>query len=62
MRVRGLGSAIEIGELLLKYSELVNTWFAWWTFSVLNFCGIIFVRETKKKTLTFDVFHNNNIF
>lgn len=65
MRVRGIGSAmanfVNWGSAALvtgcyfKYSELVNTWFAWWTFSVFNFCGILFVsiflKETKKKVL-----------
>lgn len=65
MRVRGIGSAMAnfvnwgcaalVTGCYFKYSELVNTWFSWWTFSAFNLSGILFVliflRETKKKNL-----------
>lgn len=65
LHVRGLGSSMAnfvnwgsaaiVTGFYFKYTALVNAWFAWWTFSVFNFCGIffviIFLRETKKKVL-----------
>lgn len=63
--VRGLASgaativnwasvALVIGVYLV-YAESVQDWFAWWTFAVLNIIAllfaIIFIRETKGKTL-----------
>ena len=65
LRVRSLGSAMAnfinwgsaaiVTGFYLKYSELVNSWFAWWTFSFFNFCGIFFVlfflKETKRQIL-----------
>lgn len=65
LRVRGLGSSMAnfvnwgsaaiVTGFYFKYSAVVNTWFAWWTFSIFNLSGIVFViiflRETKKKVL-----------
>lgn len=65
MHVRGLGSAMAsfvnwgsaaiVTGFYFNYSELVNPWFAWWSFSVFNLLGIIFVaiflKETRKKLL-----------
>lgn len=52
--VNWASAALVIGVYLL-YAEHVREWFAWWTFAVLNiialFFGIIFIRETKGKTL-----------
>lgn len=49
------GSAAIVTGFYFKYSAIVNSWFAWWTFSIFNFCGIFFViffvKETKKKVL-----------
>ena len=63
--IRGLGSAMAnfvnwgsaaiVAGFYFKYEDLVNPWFAWWTFSIFNICGIIFaaifLKETKKKVL-----------
>lgn len=65
IKVRGVASgmativnwaslALVIG-VYLEYAELVQDWFAWWSFSVLNIVAVlfalIFIRETKGKTL-----------
>ena len=65
MHVRGIGSSLAtftnwgsaaiVAGCYFKYSNLVNLWFSWWTFSVFNFVGLIFViffvPETKGKSL-----------
>ena len=49
------GSAAIVLGFYFSYSEFVNLWFAWWTFSVINIIGVLFVAffvpETKGKTL-----------
>ena len=49
------GTAAIVTGFYFNYSELVNSWFAWWTFSIFNCIGVIFVvifvRETKGKSL-----------
>lgn len=65
IKVRGVASgmativnwvslALVVG-VYLEYAELVQEWFAWWSFSVLNALAVvfalIFIRETKGKTL-----------
>ena len=48
-------SSVAVTGLYLSYANLVNPWFAWWTFSLINFGGlvfiVIFVVETKGKAL-----------
>ncbi len=65
LRLRGIGSSIAnfvnwgtaaiVAGFYFNYSELVNVWFSWWSFSLFNFCGIffvlLFVSETKRKVL-----------
>lgn len=65
LRVRGVGSGIAtlvnwataaiVTGFYLDYAERVRQWFAWWTFSVMNIAGLMFVAvfvfETKGKTL-----------
>ncbi len=65
LRVRGVGSGIAmfvnwgaaavVTGLYLDYAKIVNLWFAWWTFSILNVAAIVFVVffvfETKGKNL-----------
>ena len=65
LRVRGVGSGVAtfvnwgtaavVTGVYLDYAKAVNTWFAWWTFSIFNFAAIIFVilfvYETKGKSL-----------
>ena len=65
LRVRGTGSGIAtvmnwgtaaiVTGFYLDYAKTVQTWFAWWTFSIFNLAGIIFVLvfvfETKGKSL-----------
>ncbi len=65
LRVRGVGSGIAtfvnwgaaaiVAGLYLDYAKIVNVWFAWWTFSILNIAAIVFVIffvfETKGKNL-----------
>jgi len=49
------GTAAIVTGFYFNYSELVNPWFSWWTFSVFNGFAIIFVlifiEETKGKSL-----------
>ena len=49
------GTAAIVTGFYLDYAEQVKPWFAWWTFSVFNLAGIvfvvIFVFETKGKSL-----------
>ena len=49
------GSAALVIGVYLEYSDAVRDWFAWWTFAFLNtvavIFAIIFIRETKGKTL-----------
>jgi MFS family permease len=49
------GSAALVIGVYLQYSDLVTDWFAWWTFALLNLAAIlfaiVFIRETKGKTL-----------
>ncbi len=49
------GTAAIVLGVYFNYSELVNIWFAWWTFSFFNCFGIVFVlffvKETKGKSL-----------
>ncbi len=70
LHIRGIGSSIAnfvnwgtaaiVTGFYFKYSKLVNLWFAWWSFSFFNLCGIIFVfffiYETRGKTLENIVF------
>ena len=65
LRVRGVGLGIGVMCSLASsafitgiypiYADLVNPWFAWWTFSITNMIAIVFVAvfivETKGKTL-----------
>ena len=65
LRVRGLASGIATfvslgtGALFVffyvEYANLVQLWFAWWTFTAINIVGvvfvIIFIRETRGKML-----------
>lgn len=65
LRVRGVGSgmatfvnwgtAAVVTGVYLDYAKAVQTWFAWWTFSIFNFAAIVFVilfiYETKGKSL-----------
>ena len=65
LRVRGVGSGIAtlvnwataaiVTGFYLDYAEKVRTWFAWWSFALMNLAGILFVAlflfETKGKTL-----------
>lgn len=65
LHVRGVASgavilanwvaATAVTGLYLSYAELVKPWFAWWTFSIINLGGlvfvILFVVETKGKSL-----------
>ena len=48
-------TAVAVTGLYLSYSNFVKPWFAWWTFSIINCAGmvfvIIFVVETKGKSL-----------
>ena len=48
-------SSVAVTGLYLSYADLVKPWFAWWTFSLINFGGlvfiVIFVVETKGKSL-----------
>ena len=52
--VNWASAALVIGTYL-QYSDAVREWFAWWTFAFLNICAalfaILFIRETKGKTL-----------
>ena len=52
--VNWVSLALVVG-VYLEYGELVQEWFVWWSFSVLNSVAVvfvlIFVRETKGKTL-----------
>lgn len=49
------GSAALVIGAYLEYADLVREWFAWWTFALFNVTSVIFailfVRETKGKTL-----------
>ena len=49
------GSAALVIGIYLEYAEAVRDWFAWWSFAILNLIAfvfsIIFIRETKGKTL-----------
>ena len=63
--VRGFASGIVIAAnwatgaavtgIYLSYANLVKPWFAWWTFSIINLGGLVFVLlfvvETKGKSL-----------
>ena len=65
LQVRGLASGIAIlvnwgtsaivVGFYLEYADVVQVWFAWWSFAILNAAGvlftIVFIRETKGKTL-----------
>ena len=65
LRVRGVGSGIAIfvnwgaaaivTGFYLDYAEAVKTWFAWWSFSIVNAVAVLFVVlfvfETKGKNL-----------
>ena len=65
MQVRGVaggitalsdwGTAAIVVGFYLNYAKLVKPWGAWWSFSLLNFLGVLFVifliPETKGKTL-----------
>lgn len=48
-------SSVAVTGLYLSYASLVKPWFAWWTFSLINLFGlvfvVIFVVETKGKSL-----------
>ena len=49
------GTAAIVTGFYFNYSELVNSWFSWWTFSFFNGFAVIFVllfiEETKGKSL-----------
>ena len=49
------GTAAIVTGFYFNYSELAYSWFAWWTFSIFNCIGVIFVvlfvQETKGKSL-----------
>ena len=49
------GTAAIVTGFYLEYAEAVRNWFAWWSFSVMNLLGVLFVlffiTETKGKTL-----------
>ena len=65
LQVRGFASGVVIVAhwaaaaavtgLYLSYANLVKPWFAWWTFSIINLGGLVFVLlfvvETKGKPL-----------
>ena len=65
LQVRGVAGGIVVasnwtaGVLItggfLSYSELVGSWFAWWTIGAINLVGlvivVVFIKETKGRTL-----------
>ena len=65
LQVRGMASGLAVivawgttaivTGFYVSYANLVSPWFAWWTFSVFNFAGVLFVIfgliETKGKSL-----------
>lgn len=65
LKVRGLAGGIVVSAnwitasiitgSFLSYSDFVGEWFAWWTFSLINFFGflviVLFVVETKGRKL-----------
>ena len=48
-------TAAAVTGLYLSYANLVKPWFAWWTFSIINLGGLVFILlfvvETKGKSL-----------
>ena len=48
-------AAAAVTGLYLSYVDLVKPWFAWWTFSIINLGGmvfvVLFVVETKGNSL-----------
>ena len=53
--VANWSAAAAVTGLYLSYANLVKPWFAWWTFSIINLGGLVFVLlfvvETKGKSL-----------
>ena len=53
--VANWAAAASVTGLYLSYANLVKPWFAWWTFSIINLGGLVFVLlfvvETKGKSL-----------
>ena len=53
--VANWAAAAAVTGLYLSYVNLVKPWFAWWTFSIINLSGLVFVLlfvvETKGKSL-----------
>ena len=61
------GSAAVIVGFYNSYADAVTTWFAWWSFSIVNICAVVFVvffiRETKGKSLEdIENYYERNVF